>query len=83
MPPLTGARDAAQAAGQLASDVQQFIWLAVWAVTFFFVVLLIGFAYEWKTGALDWVRALTAERRASEIGISASIAAERDSVLSA
>ncbi len=29
------------------------------AVSFFFVVLLVGFAYEWKTGALDWVRAVT------------------------
>ena len=23
----------------------------------FFFVLLLGFAYEWKTGAMDWVRA--------------------------
>jgi hypothetical protein len=34
-------------------------------------VLLVGFAYEWRTGALDWVRAVTnsppaaIERRAS------------------
>ena len=27
----------------------------------FFSVLLIGFAYEWRTGALDWVRAITTE----------------------
>ena len=80
--PLADARDAASVADRLASDVQQFIWLALSAVMFFFVVLLIGFAYEWKTGALDWVRALTAEHRSGEIGISASTAAQRESLLS-
>ena len=29
---------------------------ATQSVAFFFIVLLIGFAYEWRTGALDWVR---------------------------
>ncbi len=37
----------------------QLMWASAIAVSFFFVVLLIGFAYEWKTGALDWVRAVT------------------------
>jgi len=40
-------------------------WLAAIGAGVFFVILLIGLAYEWATGALDWVRALTEEYRAS------------------
>ncbi len=32
------------------------------AILVFFVILLVGFAYEWKTGAFDWVRVLHQER---------------------
>ena len=39
--------------------------LAAIAALAFFVVLLIGFAYEWRTGALDWVRAITSESAAA------------------
>lgn len=31
----------------------------------FFVVLLVGFAYVWSRGDLDWVRAVSAERAAA------------------
>ena len=31
-------------------------------IAVFFAVLLVGFAYVWKRGDLDWVRAMTAER---------------------
>ena len=34
------------------------------AILVFFVILLVGFAYEWKTGAFDWVRVLHQERAA-------------------
>jgi NADH-quinone oxidoreductase subunit A len=30
----------------------------------FFAVLLVGFAYVWKRGDLDWVRAMTKEKAA-------------------
>ena len=41
------------------------LWMqqAMWAGAFFFVVLFVGFAYEWKTGALDWVRTIREEHR--------------------
>ncbi len=35
---------------------QQLMGLAIAEVLVFFVILLIGFAYVWKLGALDWVR---------------------------
>jgi NADH-quinone oxidoreductase subunit A len=28
--------------------------LGFWSMMVFVVVLLVGFAYEWKKGALDW-----------------------------
>ena len=41
----------------------------------FFVVLLVGFAYVWKRGDLDWIRALTQKsRQARDQTVSASAA---------
>jgi NADH-quinone oxidoreductase subunit A len=42
------------AAGQLA-------WLALADIAVFFGVLLVGFAYLWKRGDLNWVRSIAAE----------------------
>ena len=56
------------------AGLRQLVWFAAAAVSFFFAVLLVGFAYEWKTGALDWVRAVTgpktepAEARRAKLG---------------
>lgn len=40
-------------------------WLAFWDILVFFGVLIVGFAYLWKRGDLDWVRSLAAERAAA------------------
>jgi NADH-quinone oxidoreductase subunit A len=37
-------------------------WLAFWDIMVFFGVLLVGFAYLWRRGDLDWVRSIAAER---------------------
>lgn len=42
---------------------ERLLWLATVEVLVFFAILLIAFAYEWKLGALDWVRAITEEFR--------------------
>jgi NADH-quinone oxidoreductase subunit A len=39
--------------------------LALVAGAIFFTVLFVGFAYEWKTGALDWVRAIRGQFQAA------------------
>lgn len=39
-------------------------WLGFWDIFVFFSVLLVGFAYVWKRGDLDWVRAVAAEVQA-------------------
>lgn len=47
----------AVAAGNLA-------WIAFADLLVFFGVLLVGFAYLWRRGDLDWVRSMAAERAA-------------------
>jgi NADH-quinone oxidoreductase subunit A len=39
-------------------------WIAFWDILVFFGVLLVGFAYLWKRGDLQWVRSTAAERLA-------------------
>jgi NADH-quinone oxidoreductase subunit A len=34
-------------------------WIGLFDILVFFGVLLVGFAYVWKRGDLDWIRALT------------------------
>src|SRR5437868_10237969 len=59
LPPTAGSQPIqAETAGQLA-------WLAFWDILFFFGVLLVGFAYLWRRGDLDWVRSTAAERAAA------------------
>jgi len=48
----------ADAAGKLART-------ALVDMAFFYAILLVGFAYVWYRGDLDWVRAVSAERAAS------------------
>jgi NADH-quinone oxidoreductase subunit A len=43
-------------------DARQLAWFAFWDILVFFGVLLVGFAYLWKRGDLDWVRSTAAER---------------------
>ncbi len=51
-----------QAEQAARAGAAQIGWATFWAINIFFVVLLIGFAYEWRTGSLDWVRSVSRER---------------------
>jgi NADH-quinone oxidoreductase subunit A len=61
----------ARRSGELASEPRETVispaagsglaWLAFWDILVFFGVLLVGFAYLWKRGDLDWVRSTLAE----------------------
>ena len=53
---------ATPASQQLRRSIDRFTLYVYLATLFFFVVLFVGFAYEWKTGAFDWVRAVTGPR---------------------
>lgn len=51
-------------AGGTARPGYDLATLALVAGGLFFSVLFIGFAYEWKTGALDWVKSIRAQNEA-------------------
>jgi NADH-quinone oxidoreductase subunit A len=65
------------------TGARQLLKLSVVEVLVFFVILLIGFAYVWRLGALDWVRALSEEVRArAGPPQSVSTSAQAESILS-
>ena len=45
---------------------RQLAWVTIVDIAVFFAVLMIGFAYVWRRGDLDWVRAVTQEHAAAE-----------------
>jgi NADH-quinone oxidoreductase subunit A len=65
-----------QQAGKLAAGNQvvqpegarRLAWVAFWDILVFFGVLLVGFAYLWKRGDLDWVRSTMAEQEPAALG---------------
>ena len=54
-----------QAAQRIHEGARQLAFVTIVDIAAFFAVLLIGFAYVWKRGDLDWVRALGQERAAA------------------
>jgi NADH-quinone oxidoreductase subunit A len=42
--------------------MQQLAWVTIVDIGAFFAILMIGFAYVWKRGDLDWVRAVSREQ---------------------
>lgn len=51
----------------IRAGARQFAWLTIFDMGVFFTVLMVGFAYVWRRGDLDWVRAVHREtpRRAA------------------
>lgn len=50
---------------QHAAAARHFSWIAFVDILVFFGVLLVGFAYLWKRGDLNWVRSTAAEQSAT------------------
>jgi NADH-quinone oxidoreductase subunit A len=40
--------------------------ISIYDIGVFFAVLLVGFAYVWRRGDLDWVRAVSRDRAEAE-----------------
>ena len=59
--------DAEKAASEMQAGGKRLLQLATIEVLVFFVILLIAFAYEWKIGALDWVRAIVDEFKEQQL----------------
>jgi NADH-quinone oxidoreductase subunit A len=70
-PPTTGEAVLQQSqknpgwAQQTTAAASELAWVAFVDILFFFGVLLVGFAYLWKRGDLDWVRSTAAQKAAA------------------
>jgi NADH-quinone oxidoreductase subunit A len=60
-----GSGEIDQASAIIHQGANQLAWITIVDIAAFFAVLLIGFAYVWKRGDLDWVRAVSQERAAA------------------
>ncbi len=65
------------------SGGRQLALLTIVDILLFFVVLLVGFAYVWWRGDLDWVRAVGRERFQAESGLRVSLRDSSESCISA
>lgn len=52
---------------KIQSSAGQLALTSIFDIGVFFAVLLVGFAYVWRRGDLDWVRAMTSERAVASI----------------
>ncbi|MEQ8789982.1 MAG: NADH-quinone oxidoreductase subunit A [Pirellulaceae bacterium] len=59
------------------------LWLTIVDIGVFFAVLMVGFAYVWRRGDLDWVRAISRDRPARGDHIPPETIVEEEPVLSA
>lgn len=83
--PVVPAGTASEAEAAVRTGAHDLALLALVAGTIFFAVLFVGFAYEWKTGALDWVKSIRAqhELKRRQSVISPTKSTPQESVLSA
>jgi NADH-quinone oxidoreductase subunit A len=63
---VTATEEVARAQEIVHDGARQLMWVTIVDIAAFFAVLLIGFAYVWKRGDLDWVRAVGQERAEAE-----------------
>jgi NADH-quinone oxidoreductase subunit A len=61
--PEVGAHSQAELAGIVRNSASTLAWVSILDIGVFFAVLLVGFAYVWRRGDIDWVRAVQAQRR--------------------
>jgi NADH-quinone oxidoreductase subunit A len=72
---------ALQTAQAVHDGAKKLAWIAMVDIGVFFVVLMVGFAYVWKRGDLDWVRAIGGERAAAAERVRRGQPAKREPVL--
>lgn len=65
------------------SGFRQLAWVTIIDIAVFFAVLLVGFAYVWKRGDLDWVRAVTQDETETTIRPGDEVASASEQVVSA
>ena len=53
-----GSEPAERARGAVRDNAQKLATMSLWDIGAFFAVLMVGFAYVWKRGDLEWVRGM-------------------------
>ncbi len=85
---LRGSVDPSLPAAEKATAIahlgaRQLAWVTVADIAFFFAVLMIGFAYVWRRGDLDWVRHVSRERATQSLRSSSGDPLEEDDLIAA
>jgi NADH-quinone oxidoreductase subunit A len=78
--PVTTAEQANDALRGMAGRLA---WMSIIDIGVFFAVLLVGFAYVWKRGDLDWVRAVTRQSTGQVERAASADVSDEEAVLSA
>jgi NADH-quinone oxidoreductase subunit A len=75
---------AAAKASQVAhAGAAQLAWLTIVDIAAFFAVLMIGFAYVWRRGDLDWVRHISREHATESLRSRSGDPLEEDELIAA
>jgi NADH-quinone oxidoreductase subunit A len=72
-----------RSAAVIEAGSRQFAFVTIVDIAVFFAVLMVGFAYVWMRGDLDWVRAVSAERAKAEPRVRSDDPLEQEQALSA
>lgn len=56
---LLSGKDTAEREANIKSAATKLVWTCIADIGVFFAVLLVGFAYVWRRGDLDWVRSIS------------------------
>ena len=72
-----------QASDVIHAGARQLAWVTIVDIAAFFAVLLIGFAYVWMRGDLDWVRAVSQQKAAAGPRSASDDPLEHEAALSA
>jgi NADH-quinone oxidoreductase subunit A len=68
---------------EIRSSADDLSTLAMWDILAFFAILMVGFAYVWRRGDLEWVRASAQDRPSGITRAPPSTTLEREPVLMA
>ena len=77
-----GGDDLTRSAQVIHHGARQLAWITIVDIAAFFAVLLVGFAYVWRRGDLDWVRAI-GQAKAAEPRPTSDDPLEQEAALSA
>jgi NADH-quinone oxidoreductase subunit A len=80
---VTATDDLAKAEQVIHLGARQLAWVTIVDIAAFFAVLMIGFAYVWRRGDLDWVRAVGQAKAAAEPRLISDDPLEQEAALSA